>query len=140
MQQAPDPNIWTARKMKGIPAGLGEIYTYQDDQGWHYGFYIAESHCNAQGFTHGGILMTAMDHGLALIIWEATQRAFCSTIHLDNHFINALKPPAFIELRCEITKHGKNLVFAKGELWQGDTLIMQASGVWSVKPRDNSNA
>ena len=138
MQQHPDPNIWTSKKMKGIPASLGEIYTQKGADGlWKYGFQLSEEHCNAQGFAHGGILMTAMDHGLALVIWEAVDRAFCSTVHLDNHFINAFKPPGFLELRTHIIRQTQHLVYASGELWSDHCMIMLSSGVWHVKRANN---
>ncbi len=134
MMQKPDLSRWAPRTMKGLPAALGEIYTYRDAQDkWYYAFQLTEEHCNAQGFAHGGILMTAMDHGLALVIWEAVDRAFCATVHLDTHFVASVKPPALLELRTEITKQSGNLVFAVGELWCDDVMAVRSTGVWSVK-------
>ncbi|MDG0980429.1 MAG: PaaI family thioesterase [Halieaceae bacterium] len=134
MTPKPDLSRWTPRTMKGLPAALGEIYTYRDEQyNWHYGFQLTEEHCNAQGFAHGGILMTAIDHGLALVIWEAVDRDFCATVHLDTHFVTPVKPPALLELKTQITKQSGNLVFAVGELWCDDVMAVRSTGVWSVK-------
>ena len=118
--------------MKGIPASLGVLWTQRDDSGWRYGVQLDESHCNSQGLIHGGVLMTFMDHGLSLIIWEAVGRAMTSTIHLDSHFLAAVRPPAFVELDTRILRQGRNTVFARGTLRVGETPVMEATGVWSI--------
>lgn len=126
------PAHWKRREMKGIPASLGAVWTHRDESGWHYAVQLDESHCNAQGFVHGGVLMTFMDHALSLMIWEAAERAFCSTVHLDNHFLAAVRAPAFVELDAEILRQGRNLAFVRGVLRSGDTAILEATGVWSI--------
>ncbi len=131
---------WTRRKMKGIPASLGALWTRRDESGWHYGVQLDESHCNAQGFIHGGVLMTFMDHGLSLLTWEAAGRAMTSTIHLDSHFLEAVRPPAFVELHGRILRQGRRLAFARGVLRVDGTDIMEATGVWSIAPATRSPA
>ncbi len=125
---------WKRKEMKGIPASLGALWTRRDEQGWRYAIQLDDSHANAQGFIHGGVMMTFMDHGLSLLVWEAAGRAMCSTVHLDNHFLTALRPPAFLELDGEILKQGRKLAFARGVLRAGDKPIMEAKGVWSIVP------
>lgn len=125
---------WKRREMKGIPASMGALWTIRDESGWRYALQLDESHCNAQGFIHGGVLMTFMDHCLSLLVWEKSGRAMCSTIHLDNHFLSALRAPAFIELDGEILRQGRSLAFVRGVLRCGDTDVMEATGVWSITP------
>jgi acyl-coenzyme A thioesterase PaaI-like protein len=126
------PSHWTRREMKGIPASLGAVWTHRDDTGWHYAVQLDESHCNSQGFIHGGVLMSFMDHGLSLVIWEASGRAMTSTVHLDSHFLAAVRPPAFVELESQILRQGRNTIFARGILRVAGTEIMDATGVWSI--------
>ena len=128
------PADWTRREMKGIPASLGALYTRRAGDGWRYAVQLDESHANAQGFIHGGVLMTFMDHALSLLVWERAGRAMCSTIHLDSHFVSAVRPPAFVELDAEILRQGRKLAFARGTLRVGDEGIMEATGVWSIAP------
>lgn len=125
---------WTRREMKGIPASLGALWTLRETDGWRYAIKLDESHANAQGFVHGGVLMTFMDHGLSLLVWEAAGRAMCSTIHLDSHFLKALRPPAFVELNGEILRQGRKLAFARGVLRVEGEAVMEATGVWSIVP------
>lgn len=127
---------WTRREMKGIPASLEALWTRRDESGWRYAVKLDDRHANVQGMVHGGVLMSFMDHGMSLVIWEATDRAFCSTVHLDSHFLAAVKPPAFVELDAQILRKGKKLVYARGTLRVDGEAVMEATGVWSVsQPR-----
>ncbi|GAB3102335.1 PaaI family thioesterase [Aestuariicella hydrocarbonica] len=123
---------WTRREMKGIPASLEALWTQKGDDGWRYAVKLDESHANAQGLIHGGVLMTFMDHALSLMVWEKSDRAFCSTVHLDSHFLSAVRPPAFVELEGEILKQGRNLAFARGVLKVEGKAVMEGKGVWSI--------
>lgn len=126
------PEQWTRREMKGIPASMEALWTQKTDSGWQYGVQLGPRHANAQGFVHGGVMMSFMDHALSLLVWEASERAFCNTIQLDNHFLSAVKPPAFLHLDGEITRAGRKLIFARGVLRWGENAVMEATGVWSV--------
>ena len=136
--QAPDH--WTRREMKGIPGSLVALWTHRDKDGWRYGVQLDESHTNAQGLIHGGVLMTFMDHALSLMIWEATGRTMCSTIHLDSHFLSAVRPPAFVELDGQILRQGQTMVFARGVLRVAEEAVMEATGVWSIVPPSQTSA
>ena len=132
-KSAQPPAEWTRREMKGIPATLGALWTQRDAKGnWQYAVQLNEDHANAQGFIHGGVLVTFLDHALSLIVWEAANRAMCSTVHLDTHYLNALRPPAFITLQADILQEGKSLIFAKGRVYHEENLIVEATGIWRV--------
>ena len=127
---------WSRREMKGVPASLGALWTRKEGDSWRYAIKLDESHANAQGFIHGGVMMTFMDHGLSLLVWEASGRAMCTTVHLDSHFLSGVRPPAFLELDAEILRQGKKMTFARGVLRQDGKPVMEATGVWSVlRPR-----
>lgn len=131
---------WTRREMKGIPASLGALWTRRDDSGWRYAVRLDESHANAQGMVHGGVLMTFLDHALSLLVWESSGRALCSTVHLDSHFLRAVQPPAFVELEGEILRQGRKLAFARGVLSVEGEPVMEGKGVWSLaRPADQSS-
>ena len=126
------PEGWKRREMKGIPASMEALCTRKTDSGFQYALQVDQRHANAQGILHGGVLMSFLDHGMSLVIWEATDRAFCSTVHLDSHFLAAVKPPAFVVLDPEIIRQGKKLVFARGTLRVDGEAVMEGTGVWSV--------
>lgn len=126
------PDGWTRKAMKGLPAALDALWVQRDGDGYRYAMQLDKSHANAQGAAHGGVLMTFMDHALSLMIWEASGRAPCSTVHLDSHFLKAVRPPAFVELIGEIRKQGRSLAFARGVLRVDGVDVMEATGVWSI--------
>jgi acyl-coenzyme A thioesterase PaaI-like protein len=63
-----------------------------------------------------------------------------STIHLDSHFLQAVRPPAFIELHGQILRQGRRLAFARGVLRADGLDVMEATGVWSIAPSSHSPA
>lgn len=129
---------WQRREMKGIPASLGALWTLRTDDGWRYAVQLDNSHANAQGFIHGGVLMSFMDHALSLMLWEASGRAICNTVHLDNHFLHPVRPPAFIECDGRILRQGHKLAFMRGLLRVDKQEIMESTGVWSISRPANT--
>ena len=124
--------------MKGLPGSLEALWTRRDDEGWHYAVQLDESHMNAHGLVHGGVLMTFIDHALSLLAWEASGRAMCSTVQLNSHFLAPVKPPAFAELDGEILKQGRTTLFVRGLLSVEGEPVMEASGMWRVIASPNS--
>lgn len=140
LEVAPNtPDGWTRRAMKGLPASIDALWTQREGDRWRYAIQLDKSHTNSQGVIHGGVLMTFIDHALSLMIWEASGRALCSTVHLDSHFLKAVRPPAFIELDGEIRKQGRSLAFARGVLRVDGIDVMEATGVWSITPAPQSS-
>lgn len=123
---------WQRREMRGIPASLGALWTQREGDSWRYAIQLDESHANAQGFVHGGVMMTFLDHALSLLVWEKSGRAMCTTVQLDSHFLAGVKPPAFLELDAEILRQGKKTAFARGVLRQNGEAVMEATGVWNI--------
>ncbi|WP_167854998.1 PaaI family thioesterase [Mangrovimicrobium sediminis] len=126
------PGQWKRKALPGIPASLEALHVRRDEQGFHYAVALDERHVNGQGFIHGGVLVTFLDHALSLLVWEATGRAHCSTVQLDSHFLKALRPPVFVELEGEILRQGRNLAFARGILRVDGESVMEATGTWNV--------
>ena len=129
----PATDGWSPRRFKGIPASLGVIWTRQNKGNWRYAAQLDESHANAQGIIHGGVLMTFVDHALSLLVWEAAGRSMCSTTHLDFNFLKAIRPPAFVELDAKILRQGRSMAFAQGILRVGGAKVLAATGGWSIR-------
>lgn len=126
---------WKRKELPGIPASLEALWIRREDDGFRYAVQLDERHVNGQGFIHGGVLVTFLDHALSLIVWEATDRAHCSTVQLDTHFLKALKPPVFVELDAVLLRQGRNLAFARGILRVDGESVVEATGTWSVSRR-----
>jgi acyl-coenzyme A thioesterase PaaI-like protein len=129
-----DPATQGWRLMRGgaMPAGIGMPWAKRSDDRWRYGFLTGAEHVNPQGVLHGGILMTFADHCLSLLAWEAAQRAPCTTIQLNTHFLDTIAPGDFIELHGEVTRATQGLVFVRGIMGVGDRDVAAADGIWRV--------
>lgn len=99
-----------------MPGSLGVPWAKKLDGQWFYGLLTGLEHANPNGVVHGGVLMAFADHGLSMLAWEAAERAPCTTIQLNTHFLDAIKPGEFIELRGEVTRRTRGLVFVRGRI------------------------
>ena len=129
-----DPAAHGWRLMRGgaMPAAIGFPWAKRSDDHWRYGLLTTPEHANPQGALHGGILMTFADHGLSMLAWEAASRAPRTTIQLNTHFLSAVEPGEFVELRGEVTRATKGLVFVRGILAVGDRDVAAVDGIWRV--------
>jgi acyl-coenzyme A thioesterase PaaI-like protein len=129
-----DPSQHGWRPMRGapLPANIAIPWAFKSEAHWRYGLLTTAEHANPQGVLHGGILMTFADHGLSLLAWEAAQRAPCTTIQLNTHFLAAVEPGEFVELRGDVTRATKGLVFVRGLLSVGDRDVAAVDGIWRV--------
>jgi acyl-coenzyme A thioesterase PaaI-like protein len=137
-----DPAVdgWRALSGAAMPCGLGVPWAKKIDGQWRYGLVTGVEHANPAGVVHGGVLMAFADHGLSFYAWEAAERAPCTTIQLNTHFLDAVKPGEFIALHGEITRRTRGLVFVRGIIaaCYGDEVrdVGAIDGIWRVlRPR-----
>ena len=127
---------WRILSGAALPAGLGMPWAKKVDGLWRYGLPTAAEHCNNNGVIHGGVLMAFADHGLSFLAWEAAERAHCTTIQLNTHFLDAVKPGEFIELRGEVTRRTRGLVFMRGVIAartaEAERDVGAIDGIWRV--------
>ena len=136
----PAADGWRPLPGAAMPGDLGVPWAKRVDGGWRYGLLTGPAHANPAGVVHGGVLMAFADHGLSFLAWEAAERAPCTTIQLNTHFLDALKPGEYIELRGEVTKRTRGLVFVRGVIGAGtgDAVrdVSAVDGIWRVlRPR-----
>jgi acyl-coenzyme A thioesterase PaaI-like protein len=126
---------WRALSGAAMPAAIGVPWARRHEGAWRYGLLTAPAHANPQGAVHGGVLMTFLDHGLSMLAWEAAGRLPCATIQLNGHFLDAVVPGEFVELRGEVTRRSSALVFVRGMLSVAGREVMAADGIWRVLKR-----
>ena len=115
-----------------MPADIGVPFAKRFPDGWRYGLWTKPDHVNPAGAVHGGILMCFADHVLGLYVWEAVNRAPNVTIQLNTHFLSAVKPGEFLELRGEVTRASGTMVFVRGLIAVGDRDVVALDGIWRV--------
>ncbi len=115
-----------------MPGSLGAAYAKRLPEGWRYGFLTRPDHVNPAGAIHGGILMTFADHTLGLYVWAAANRAPNVTIQLNTHFLSAVSPGEFLELRGEVTRATGSMVFVRGIIAANQRDVAALDGIWRV--------
>jgi acyl-coenzyme A thioesterase PaaI-like protein len=140
MNYDPAADGWRPLLRAGLPGGLGVPWGRKQDGAWRYGLTTVEDHANVNGVLHGGVLMTFADHGLSMLAWEAAERAPCTTIQLNTQFLDAVHPGEFLELRGEVVRRTRGLVFLRGIIsaraLSGVRDIGAVDGIWRVlRPR-----
>lgn len=92
---------------------------------------VSDIHTNAGGSAHGGYIMTLLDSGMG----NASHRSLgpggrSATISLDVKFISAAKIDDVVIGTAWVLKKTRSLVFMRGELRCGDTLVATGEGIW----------
>ena len=132
----PAAHGWRALTGAAMPAGLGIPWSKRVDGAWRYGLLTSAEHANNNGVIHGGVLMAFADHGLSFLAREAADRGNCSTIQLNTHFLDGIRPGEFIELRGEVTRRTRGLVFVRGiigvEANERFREVGAVDGIWRI--------
>jgi acyl-coenzyme A thioesterase PaaI-like protein len=135
----PAANGWRALPGAALPGGLGAPWTQRVGETWRYGLLTTQEHANPSGAVHGGVLMAFADHGLSFLAWEAAERAPCATIQLNTQFLDGVMPGEFLELRGEVVRRTKSLVFVRGLLLAlGESAqrdVVAVDGIWRILRR-----
>ena len=127
---------WSAMDDNPMPGGLGVPWRKRETAGWCYGFPTRADQANAAGALHGGVLAVFADHTLGCYVEDASNGAPNVTIQLNTHFLAAVEPGAFLELRGEVTRATGSMVFVRGIISVGDRDVAAADGIWRVfRPR-----
>ncbi len=92
------------------------------------GFLAKSHHANLGGIVHGGALMTLAD----MALWDICRREIgvfkAVTVSFNADFIGPGPVGSFIEASGEMTKAGRNLLFARGLITAGEQSVMSFSG------------
>lgn len=101
------------------------------DSEYQFRATVLDIHTNAGGVAHGGFIMALLDSGMG----NASHRSLghgarSATISLDVKFISAAKVDDTLLGTSWVLKKTRSLVFMRGELRCGDTLVATAEGVW----------
>lgn len=115
-----------------MPAGIGTPWRRQEAERWLYGLQTRPDHANPAGAVHGGILVAFADHTLGCYVEAAAVGAPNVTIQLNTHFLTAVEPGAFVELRGEVTRATGSLVFVRGIITVGAQDVVAVDGIWRV--------
>lgn len=123
---------WKPVPAKDYPAMIGPFLARRAGEGWEYAFLPEQRHLNLGGVVHGGMLMSFADDVLGMTVWEAAGRKPVTTVQLSNQFIAPGRLGGLITGRAEVLRATRSVVFVRGMLTQGDTVLTHADGVWKI--------
>ena len=114
----------------GFAALIGPLFIRQSDRGLRFAFRAEPNDANARGVVHGGRLMTFADQALGLTIQRALNTLDLATASLTCNLVASARPGDLIEGMATITRITGRMIFVKGAISRGDTVLMDASGIW----------
>lgn len=127
---------WTAIDDDPMPSGLGTTWCKRQGDAWIYGLLTRKDHANRFGAIHGGILVAFADHTLGNIADTVADGARHATIQLNTHFLAAVEPGEFLELRGEVTRATGSMAFVRGIVAVGQKDVLAVDGIWKIfRPR-----
>ena len=118
----------------GLGQLLGPLHSRRIGNTLRFGFACRESHTNAMGYIHGGLLMTFADQVLGLSVQDALQTDRVATVSLNCDFIAGVRPGQWIEGEARIKRTTQSLVFVEGTITRKKIIVLTASGLWYRRP------
>lgn len=115
-----------------MPAALGTPWRRLVAGAWEYALQTRADHANPAGAVHGGVLVAFADHTLGCYVEAAADGAPNVTIQLNTHFLERVEPGEFVELRGEVTRATRSLVFVRGIIGVGRRDVVAVDGIWRV--------
>lgn len=95
-----------------------------------------ESHLNANGIVHGGVMMTLLDMAMATAVTATlapTERT--ASVNIQTTFLQTGRAGRLVATG-RLVKRGRSVAFPEGELVDGEgNVLARATGVWAITPR-----
>lgn len=152
MLERGDGIIQERNKMSTAPEGFSPIpnfegyidlmgpYFYRQisDTEYEYTVLTDKRYLNPNGVVHGGALVAFVDTCFGHIV-HVCQPKGCVTVSLNSEFLSAVPIGKWITARVKVTKQGKRMVFARGDVFDGDRLLITSSGSFMIMGFQNSS-
>ena len=123
---------WKPMPAEDYPALIGPFLARREGDGWRYGFVAERRHLNKGGVVHGGMLVSFADAALGATVWQAVGRRPVTTVQLNTQFIAPVRVGELVELRAEVLRSTRTVVFIRGALEVGGRTVVHADGVWKI--------
>ena len=123
---------WKPMPASDYPALIGPFLARREGDGWRYGFVAEQRHLNKGGVVHGGMLVSFADDVLGATVFEAVGRQPVTTVQLNTQFIAPVRLGELAEMRAEVLRRTRTVVFVRGVLEVGGRAVVHADGVWKI--------
>ena len=96
------------------------------------GLRIAEAHCNARGFAHGGLIASLADNAMGLSLGFTAGLPRLVTVHLSVDYVRSVQPGQWLQVEPRIVRIGKSLGFVDALIKADTEIAARASAVFRV--------
>ncbi|TNE56642.1 MAG: PaaI family thioesterase [Alphaproteobacteria bacterium] len=115
---------------------LGPFYHRKDGDKYRTAFVVEQKHINGGGAVHGGLLMSFADHSIFVFAQDVLgARVSGVTITLNGEFVSAGQLGDFVESTGEVVRETRSLVFVRGIIHTGDTVLLNYSAIIKKPPQ-----
>jgi acyl-coenzyme A thioesterase PaaI-like protein len=121
---------WSRMKVSNFSDLVGPVWQYGSEP--HFAFIVDTKHDNSLGRSHGGMIMTFCDDGLGVTARIPHGGIPVFTIDFSCKFISGPKYGELVELKCEIVKATRSLIFMRGTCFVGERVIATCEGIWKA--------
>ncbi|MDT0684290.1 PaaI family thioesterase [Roseicyclus sp. F158] len=126
------PDGWKTVRADGYVDLIGPLLRRTIGGETVYGLQTAEKHRNFLGLVHGGVLTGLLDQVLAVVAWNAADRAPTVTVQMDTRFLGAAKAGDFLEVHARLRHATRSLIFIDGDISSRTGPIAAASAVMKI--------
>ena len=102
-----------------------------DDNNFEFSVVVKEIHLNTGKIAHGGFLSTIADTGMGTAAHIVSNKR-CVTISLEMKFVSAGILNETLNGKVKIQKKTNSLVFITCKIFNSETIVVTASGVWKI--------
>ena len=118
-------------QQKGFGDHIGPFYENLSSAPVIRAVSILPHHLNPESVVHGGLLLSFLDYIIYRAIGdELGHDEKFATINLNSNFVSAAKEGDWVMGKGEITRITRSVIFAQGEIYTEDRVIMTGSGIW----------
>jgi len=123
---------WRDMRTAGFMSRLGRLQALRGPEGWRYGLQADETHLNAVGVVHGGVLTSLLDHVVALCAWEATGRRPVVTVQCETRFFAPARSGDFIEAAALLHHQSRSLIHLGAKILVKGALVASGSAIMKM--------
>lgn len=121
---------WSRMKVSNFSDLVGPVWERLGEH--HFAFVVDTKHDNSLGRSHGGMIMTFCDDGMGVTAREPHGGIPVFTVEFGCKFIAGPRHGELVELKCEIVKATRSLIFMRGTCFVEDRVIATCEGVWKA--------
>lgn len=126
-QWAAKQGLKAGPSQRGFTALFGPVFTRQTD----CYLIVDERHINPEGYVHGGLLSAFADYVFYISAIDRLPEGTVSpTVDLQVQYMGVGKTGDTLKGTTEVLRETRDLLFMRGDIYAGETLIVAASGVY----------